>query len=255
MSIQTLKKVLMWVFLLSMVGLAAYVFVAASSGINNTVLFLIIALGVVAFIAWVVTGVIANNQRKAALQQMALERGLTYNQELPDLSSLLGGVHFEMTSVGRYQRVRSAMGGQWHGSAVKVFDLHYITGTGKNQSNHQQTGVVLALSDMNFPDFLLQPENVFNKIAAVLGQKDINFDEDSDFSKAFQLRGADEAALRQLFSPVVREWFKNHRGICAEMQISQLLLYRKEKLLQAEELLQLLDDCGTLVSQLRRYTR
>jgi len=255
MSLQTLKKVLMWVFLLSMVGLAAYVAFAASSGISNTVLFLIIALGVVAFIAWIVVGVLANNQRKAALQQLALERGLTYNQDLPDLSSLLGGVHFEMTSVGRYQRVRSAMSGQWHGSPVRIFDLHYITGTGKNQSNHQQTGVVLALTDMNFPDFLLQPENVLNKLAAVLGQKDIDFDEDPDFSKAFQLRGADEAALWQLFSPVVREWFKNHRGICAEMQLSQLLLYRKEKLLQPEELLQLLEESGALLGQLRRYSR
>lgn len=255
MSIQTVKKALLWFFLLCMAGLMVYVFLSVSAGINMTVIYLIIALGVVALIALGVVSIVANNKRKAALQQLALERGLTYNQELPDLSSLLGGVHFEMSSVGRYQRVRNAMSGQWHGSTLKVFDLHYITGTGKNQSNHQQTGVVLAFNDMNLPDFLLQPENLFNKIAAVLGQKDINFDEDPDFSKAFQLRGADEPALRQLFSPVVREWFKNHRGICAEMQISQLLLYKKEKMLQAEELLQLLEDSASLVSQLRRYSR
>lgn len=255
MSMQTLKKVLLWGFLLCIVALALYVFLGASGGLNMTIIFLILGLSIAVLIALAVVSVIANNQRKAALQQLALERGLTYTPKIDDIAALLGGVSFEMTNTGHYQRVRNIINGQMHGSAVKIFDLYFMTGTGRNQSNHQQTGVVLAVDEPNLPDFILAPEHLLSKLANALGRKEIDFDEDPDFSKQFLLIGADEAAVRQVFNPVVREWFKNHRGICAEMQLSQLLLYRKEKLLEMDELLKLVEDGAALVNQIKRYSR
>jgi hypothetical protein len=252
MNIKMIRKILFWVFILCMVGVVVYVLISASRDFNTTIMVLIMVVGFAAIIAHGILGIVANNQRKAALRQMASERGLAYNQEVSDITSLLGGILFEMTSVGHYKRVRNVMAGQWHGSAVKIFDLHYITGTGKNQSSHRQTGIALAADELSVPEFVVKPEHLFSKLANALGQKEIDFEEDPDFSKQFQLMSMDEAAVRLLFSPIVREWFKHHRGICAELRSSQLLLYKQEKILEVEELLQLLDDGAVLIRQFKR---
>lgn len=252
MNIKTIRKVFLWAFILCMVAATGYVLISASKDFNLTILVLIVVLGFAAIIAYGILGIVAGNQRKAALRQMALERGLTYTPEVGDLSSVLGGVSYEMTSVGHFRRVRNVLSGQWHGGAVAVFDLHYISGTGKNQSSHQMTGVVLAVEEKSTPEFVIKPEHLFSKLANVLGQKEIDFEEDPDFSKQFQLMSVDEAETRRLFTPIVREWFKHHHGIWAELRSAQLLLYRKEKILDVEELTQLLDDGAVLIRQFRR---
>lgn len=254
MSIQSVKKVLLWGFLLSMTGLLVYVFVSLSSGINMMVIFLIIALGIAAMIALGVVSIVANNQRKAALQLLAQERGLSYAQGMEDWSLLLGGNSFEITSIGHYRRMKNVLSGQWRGFRLGVFDMHYITGSGKNQSAHTQTCILLSTDELGIPYFIVKPEGVFNRLANALGQKEIDFDEDPDFSKQFQLISEDEAGARRLFTPIVREWFKAHRGISSESAASSVLFYRRDRVLEVADILQLLEEAAVLVSQLKRYS-
>ena len=50
-------------------------------------------------------------------------------------------------------------------------------------------------------------ESIFQKVLNVVGFSDINFESNPEFSKKFCLKGQNEAAIRQLFTPEVQRFF------------------------------------------------
>ena len=81
------------------------------------------------------------------------------------------------------------MSGSWDGIDLTAFDYHYTTGSGKNQSHHSFSAVVLA-SPVPLKPLLIRREGFFDKITEFFGFDDIDF-ESAEFSRKFYVRSAD----------------------------------------------------------------
>jgi hypothetical protein len=76
------------------------------------------------------------------------------------------------------------------------------------------------------PQFLLTPEGLLARIAAYFGGQDIDFADSPEFSRAYRLRGSDEAAVRSLFTPARRQVFELNRGQHAAGAGGELMWWR-----------------------------
>ncbi len=75
------------------------------------------------------------------------------------------------------------------------------------------------------PCFLLQPQNIWDKIGAYFGYQDINFDDYPDFSDYYLLRGTDETLIRRLFTNEVIQFYEKRPGLNTESAGNTLLYY------------------------------
>jgi carbonic anhydrase len=62
--------------------------------------------------------------------------------------------------------------------------------------------------DISLPKFTLAPEGWVSRLGDWFRKRDIDFVESPDFSRVYQLKGADEQAVRALFTPELRRFFE-----------------------------------------------
>ena len=134
------------------------------------------------------------------------------------------------------------MRGEVDGVTVSAFDYSYVTGGGRSRQTHRQTVATMSLPALALPGFELRPENIFHKIGSALGFQDIDFPEAPVFSKAFLLRGAEEAAIRSAFRSGVLSFFERHQGTSAEGRGRNLVYYRASRTLKPAEVRAFLND-------------
>jgi hypothetical protein len=75
-----------------------------------------------------------------------------------------------------------------------------------------------------------------------LGYQDIDFESRPDFSKAFLLRGSDEARIREVFDDEVLEFFEGTTGVCVEGGGEQLIYYRGSKKVEPANIRSFMDE-------------
>lgn len=91
-----------------------------------------------------------------------------------------------------------------------LFDYYYVSGSGKNRTEGTDTICVVQKENLRMPQFFVRSERLlFDSVGKLLGNQDINFEEDHKFSCRFILRGKDEIAVREFFDSRVREAFLN----------------------------------------------
>jgi hypothetical protein len=148
----------------------------------------------------IVTAVVLwQRRRREALEQYCLVRGYRFERERPGAASDLEG--FGVFHQGHNRRWRATISGQSGGRAFTAFEYTYVTGGGKNSSHHRLTVMLWESTETSLPAFTLVPEGFFRRLAQRFGAKDFDFEEDPEFSRAYQLQGDDEAAVRALFTP------------------------------------------------------
>jgi hypothetical protein len=114
-------------------------------------------------------------------------------QMLADLEKLVPGDH------RRNPQIENLIRGERHGVPFEICDYEFVTGHGKHSHLNRQS-VVRCRMDFPVPDFFLRPEHIFDKIGSYLGWHDIDFPHRPEFSSKNFLKGADEFAVRALFS-------------------------------------------------------
>jgi hypothetical protein len=180
-------------------------------------------------------------RRREALAKAAEELGLEFFPNgIPGLLQAVMG--FALFSSGRSHAVANTIRGLTDDVELTIFDLTYTTGSGKNASTHRQTIIRFASSRLNLPEFTVSPEWFFHKIAKLFGVKDINFEEDPQFSTTFLLQGPNEPAIRQLFGQEVRGWFSERSGVTAAGRGNQLFFFRAGQRVNANKIPGLLDE-------------
>lgn len=200
-----------------------------------------IAIVAVLIIIGIGVGMYYEKRRREALARVAGELGLEFFPSgIPGLLGALQG--FKLISAGDSHTLTNTIRGITDEVELTIFDLSYSTGSGKNRSTHRQTVIRFASSQLNLPDFAVSPEWFFHKIAKLFGTKDINFVDDPAFSSSFLLQGANEPAVRQLFSQEVRSWFAGRVGVTCEGRGKQLLFFRAGQRLSADKIPGLLEE-------------
>jgi hypothetical protein len=174
-------------------------------------------------------------ERSEALSVAASRLGWSFREEvafdaIPDLK------RFELFRQGHSRKLRNLMTSPAGDVRGVVFDFSYTVSSGKSSQTHTQT-VFYATSDLlRLPSFSLRPEHFFHRIAGALGFRDINFDHRPIFSRAFLLRGENEAAVRRAFTDRVLEYFETRAGCCAAGLDHELLFWRPGKQVDPGEL-------------------
>jgi hypothetical protein len=119
---------------------------------------------------------------------------------------------------------------------VKLLDYQYTTGGGNHSHTWRQTIALYPGAGTGLPDFVLAPENVLHKIGQIFGYQDIDFDSSPVFSSHYLLRGADEMAVRSVFSSDTLAFLEQERGWNVEVQGGNVGIYRAAKRCEPENL-------------------
>ena len=115
--------------------------------------------------------------------------------------------------------------------SVAIFDYQYTmtrtinrvyvnnhsidAGTADESASFIQTVVMFHDSTLRMPTFHLRPEFALDRVAALAGYDDVDFDEHAEFSKRYCLLGPDHAGIRALFKPSLIAHFESD-SICAQ---------------------------------------
>lgn len=237
------------------IGIVVVVFFMGSANIfsedNLTwgilILVLVIMVVSIAYSAW------ANKRRKEALQQTSIEIGFTFVPEDKELSNqLLNSASFDLFSKGRGRKAYNLLNGQRRDAQATIFDYKYTTGGGRNSHTYHQTAVLFSLEAPDLAQFSLRPRGLFDKVAAKLGQKEIDFSTAAEFSKKYLVKGSDETAVQRIFNPSVITFLEGQQSLSVEGSDKQLLVYRSGKRVKPEELQAFLENATQLLVLMRK---
>ena len=149
-------------------------------------------------------------ERSLILNALATEIGLEFLPAQDD--ELLAKMQvFSLFNKGHSRAMKNVMKTKTDNVKMTLFDYAYTTGGGEHSRRVSQTIVAFEHDSLSLPKFTLSPEGLFNKIGAAIGFQDIDFDEHSEFSKSFVLKGEDEPAIRHFFDRDKLEFFTQRK--------------------------------------------
>jgi hypothetical protein len=151
----------------------------------------------------IVSSVLAK-KRMQALQEVAQQIGFYF---AGSDQSTTTSVRTALFNKGSSRKFRNIMNGAFAGFKTSLFDYSYTTSNGKNSNTWTQT-VAAFMQDAQVPMFELRPEGFLDRVGDYFVHKDIDFESHPQFSRRFLLRGADEHAVRDLFTPALLTFFE-----------------------------------------------
>jgi len=203
-------------------------------------IFLLFGALVVGGIVW---GVIAAKKRREAMQALAAQLGLSFSREDPlgsqaygrsfgFLASLFGsgqsGIpgrfgQFGALSVGDSRKASNVLWGAFQGRELMAFDYQYSTGSGKNRTTHHLSAAVVTLG-CRFPELVIRPENFFDKIAAVVGFDDIDF-ESHEFSRRFHVKARERKLAYDIINAGMMDYLLSAQGWSIELDGADAIIW------------------------------
>ena len=175
----------------------------SDDGIVTLVVFggVAVVAGGVALVNWLLT-----RRRRRAYEAFCLERGYRFDPARPGEEAHHAAT-CRLFTEGRGRRWTFTIAGTSGGTPFTAFEYRWTTGSGKSSRSHR-IGALLWTLQRSLPQFFLAPEGWWDKLAAYFGGQDIDFDDSPAFSRSYRLRGADEGAVRALFTPARRQRFE-----------------------------------------------
>jgi hypothetical protein len=167
---------------------------------------------VIAFIALAVgLIIIAAHQakkRREAFAAFAAQLGMGFQPDPGDeLHQQFEAMGLSPFGQGHSRRASNLLFGRRGGVDWEAFDYRYTTGSGKNKSTHHY-GIVAAKVLLAFPPTRVRPEGAFDKLKALFGFEDINFESDA-FSRRYHVNSADRRRAYDLIHPQMIEYLMN----------------------------------------------
>jgi hypothetical protein len=188
----------------SKIGASASAFLFADSDLNM----ILAVLFAVACIAVVIYGFYARKKRREALKQLAEQIKFSFDAKGDAFRARLNG-NLHIFKLGHSRKVYNVLCGPCSTGEVALFEFQYTQSSGQQQSNYNQTIAAFAFPDATLPNFHLGSKHWWHKVGRVLGFQMVTFDSHPRFSERYLLRGPDEAAIRQFFTPGVLEYLES----------------------------------------------
>jgi hypothetical protein len=204
----------------------------------------VLLVACVAMAVWILSSIRAK-KRTQALQEVAQQIGFNFADRDQSGTPQVGTALF---SKGSSRRFRNIMNGSFAGFQTSLFDYSYTTSNGKNSSTWTQT-VAVFKQETQMPLFELRPEGFLDRVGEVFVHRDIDFDSHPEFSRRYLLRGADEQAVRELFTPALRTFFEAlpaERKWHIEGGQGTLFLYRSAATVKPEDIRPFLDETSSI---------
>lgn len=123
-----------------------------------------------------------------------------------------------------------------------LFDFAYTTNNGESDTTTQQTIARIQAPVLKLPSFFLFPETIASKIKVLFGGADINFPDSPRFSDKYILRGQDEARVRAIFSPALRQALESLERLTIEGADDALFVFRAGQCVKPDALVARIEE-------------
>lgn len=194
------------------------------------------------------------SQRQKRLRNLATERDYQYTSQVDWDTVYLKKFHF--FEIRPIERKYNCLKGTFEGLDVswEIADVTFNEGQAFTAETFNTTMMVLKLNK-KIPVFAMEKEGVlgkiFDRVVALTGYKDINFEMYPGFSKKFLLMGNSEAEIRSFFTDEIIRFFENHQIYHLESNGEALFIFDKIKLARTDETIAFIDyaeELATLLS-------
>jgi MFS superfamily sulfate permease-like transporter len=191
--------------------------------------------------------------RQYRLKNLANEMDYRFNHEVDWNTSYLKQFHF--FEIRPIERKSNSLMGQFDDTDVswQISDVTFNEGDAFSAETFNTTLIVLKLNK-KIPVFTMEKEGLFEKIfdrvMALTGYKDIDFEMYPDFSRKFLITGKNESEIRSFFSKELVGFFEKNQIYHVESNGEAIIIFDKIKLARTDETISLIDYSRRLVQLL-----
>lgn len=191
--------------------------------------------------------------RQVRLQNLANENDYQYARKVDWNTSYLKKFHF--FEIRPIERKSNCLRGSFQDLEVswEISDVTFSDGAAFSAETFYTTVMVLKLNK-KMPVFAMEKEGLFEKIfdrvIALTGHKDIDFEMYPNFSKKFLITGTNEAEIRSFFTKELIHFFENKQIYHLESNGEALLIFDKIKLARTDETIALINYSKALAGLL-----
>jgi len=164
-------------------------------------------------------------ERMKDLEIQAKQLGMSFTPE-PAVDMVSGFKNFNIFSLGRGKKIENIFEGTFDDIPIQVFDYQYTVSGGRSSTTYRLTVGCVYMGDILFPKFSMGPEYFFHKWGDAFGFTEIDFESHPNFSDRYLLKGPDEKAVREIFTPKILDYFQNRADIMnVEAEEDKLIIY------------------------------
>jgi hypothetical protein len=198
--------------------------------------------------------VVKLSQRQKRLRNLATEKDYQFTPQVVWNTTDLKKFHFfEIRPIEhKYNSVKGVF--EPYKASWEVADITFNEGQAFTAETFNMTTMVLHLNK-KIPVFAMEKEgvlgNIFDKVVAFTGYKDINFEMYPEFSKKFLLMGNNESEIRSFFTDEVINFLENHQIYHIESNGEALFIFNKIKLARTDETIEFIAYAKELASLLK----
>ena len=116
------------------------------------------------------------------------------------------------------------------------FDYQYVVSNGKSSRRIKQSALFFNCKNLSLPQFLLRPEQFYDKLLSWLGFEDINFEAHKEFSDKYKLTGEYKDVIKYYFHKDILDLLSSHTLIHMEGMNYYLVFYSKSQLIPTKML-------------------
>ena len=176
--------------------------------------------------------------RQIRLQNLADQKDYAFHHQVDWNTTYLKKFHF--FEIRPIERKSNCLSGTFNETEIswEIFDVTFNEGEAFSAETFNTTLMVLKLKK-EIPHFTMEKEGVFEKIfdrvMALTGYKDVDFEMYPDFSKKFLITGKNEAEIRSFFSEERIRFFESRQIYHIESNGEAIMLFDKIKLARTDE--------------------
>ena len=176
--------------------------------------------------------------RQIRLQNLANEKDYQFTSQIDWDTTYLKNFHF--FEIRPIERKLNCLNGIYKDLNVswEIADVTFSEGAAFTAETFNTTLMLLKLNK-KIPIFTMEKEgvleNIFDRVMAFTGYKDIDFKMYPDFSKKFLIMGNEESEIRSFFSDDIVRFFENHQIYHLESNGEALIIFDKIKLARTDE--------------------
>lgn len=175
-------------------------------------------------------------KRRQELIALCQARGLQFSADEVSIEDQFPNFKFLQEGDDRY--ACNTMRGEWGGRPILMFDYHYETES-RDSEGHRKTddhdfSAAILSSTVPLKPLFIRPEGLFDKLGALFGFEDINF-ESVEFSRKFYVTAADKKWAFDVIHPRMMEFLLAAPRFNIQFDEFQIVAYHSESTFTAAE--------------------
>ena len=182
--------------------------------------------------------------RQGRLKNLAAEKDYVFKPEVDWNTNYIKEFHF--FEIRPIERKSNCLRGKFEEKSIswEISDVTFNEGEAFSAETFNTTLIVLKLNK-EIPVFTMEKEGLFEKIfdrvMALTGFKDIDFEMYPDFSRKFLITGKNESEIREFFSNELVSFFEKNHIYHIESNGEAIIIFDKIKLARTDETISLID--------------